>query len=178
MSSSAWPVWQHSSAVIGSSAAHVPSPLADFTYRRDGIDVVADFTYCRNVPGVDIHFHYNPQQVSYISWRRDSQWAYHIQSEGFFNSRYIRATICCSFGWCHQVNRWKVFNMQCEAWTPSILHDLYTLSFIYYKSFWGYWYLVWAVSPLLLWASTWNFTTISVLPSSLSWFMTSAMPTH
>ena len=57
MSSFAWPVWQHSSAVIGSSAAHVPSPLADFTY-------------CREVPGidvVDIHLHYNPQQVSYIS---------------------------------------------------------------------------------------------------------------
>ena len=43
MSSSAWPVWQRSSAVIGSSAAHVPSPLADFTYCREvpGIDVVA-----------------------------------------------------------------------------------------------------------------------------------------
>ena len=42
MSSSAWPVWQRSSAVIGSSAARVPSPLAGFTYRREvpGIDVV------------------------------------------------------------------------------------------------------------------------------------------
>ena len=34
----------------------------------------------------------------------------------------------------------------------------YTLSFIFYKSFWGYWYLVQAVSPLLLWASTGNFS--------------------
>ena len=34
----------------------------------------------------------------------------------------------------------------------------YTLKFIFYKSFWGYWYLAWAVSSLLLWASTGNFS--------------------
>ena len=37
--------------------------------------------------------------TSMIEWvelnssRRDSQWAYHIQSEGFFTSHYIRATM-------------------------------------------------------------------------------------
>ena len=36
----------------------------------------------------------------------------------------------------------------------------FTLSFIFYKSFWGYWYLVWAISPRLLWASTGNFTKV------------------
>ena len=34
----------------------------------------------------------------------------------------------------------------------------YTLKFIFYKSFWGYWYLAWVVSSLLLWASTGNFS--------------------
>ena len=34
----------------------------------------------------------------------------------------------------------------------------YTLNIIFYKSFWGYWYLAWAASPLLLWASTGNFS--------------------
>ena len=33
----------------------------------------------------------------------------------------------------------------------------YTLNFIFYMSFWGYWYLARVVSSLLLWASTGNF---------------------
>ena len=55
MFSSAWPVWQHSFAVTGSSAAPVPSPLVDLTY-------------CREVPAIEslnIHLNFTPQQVSY-----------------------------------------------------------------------------------------------------------------
>jgi len=38
------------------------------------------------------------------------------------------------------------------------LHPFLTQYTIFYKSFWGYWYLAWAVSSLLLWASTRNFS--------------------
>ena len=78
-------------------------------------------------------------------WRT---WEYITQDEWIlwtFSSE-RREAIFGSIVLCQVSRRW--------AMVSSLTH--YTLNFIFYKSFWGYWYLVWAISSLLLWVSTGN----------------------
>ena len=71
---------------------------------------------------------------------------------------HIQSTAPLNFGGVHMqyIDTSHIHAYVKCAWVQPLTH--YTLKFIFYKSFWGYWYLAWAVSSLLLSASTGNFS--------------------
>ena len=98
--------------------------------------------------------------VFFSLWHRDNKTASTSTTPGKINLYNVNTFFASGFLVGDVVNKWKIYQMQLRWVQDTVLPLLthYTLNFIFYKSFWGYRYLAWAVPSLLLWASTGNFS--------------------